>query len=83
VVTRYWFCAMDAAGTEPAALLPRAPDSIATFKAEWNWSDIDRPAFLRLRQNHGAWSERHSGPVTPRRRCGRCSRSIGSSSAGS
>jgi len=62
VITRYWFRATDAAGTEPATLLPRAPDSIATFKAEWNWSDIDRPAFLRLLQNHGTWSEQHSRP---------------------
>jgi len=64
VVTRYWFRATDA-GTEPATLLPRAPDSIATFKAQWNWSDIDRPAFLRLLQNHGTWSEQHSRPDDP------------------
>jgi len=38
-------------------LLPRAPKSITTFEAEWNWSDIDEASFLRLMQNHGAWCE--------------------------
>jgi FAD/FMN-containing dehydrogenase len=60
VVTRYWFRAPGAAGADPAALLPRAPASITTFKAEWRWSDVDQAAFVRLLQNHGAWCERHS-----------------------
>jgi hypothetical protein len=65
IVTRYWFRAPGAAGDDPAALLPRAPESITTFKAEWNWRDIDEPFFLRLLQNHGAWSEQHSGADSP------------------
>src|SRR6185369_4832939 len=43
VVTRYWFRSPDASGDDPANLLPRAPESITTFKAEWNWSDVDQP----------------------------------------
>lgn len=50
IVTRYWFRS-----------LPRAPESITTFKAEWNWSDIDEPAFLQLVQKHGKWCEANSG----------------------
>lgn len=65
VVTRYWFRSPDAAGDDPARLLPRAPESITTFKAEWDWSDVDRPSFLRLLQNHGRWSERNSGADSP------------------
>jgi len=65
VVTRYWFRSAGAAGQDPAALLPRAPESIATFRAEWSWSDVDRPAFVRLLQNHGTWSERNSDPGQP------------------
>ncbi|HTG33578.1 MAG TPA: FAD-binding oxidoreductase [Thermoanaerobaculia bacterium] len=65
VVTRYWFRSPDASGEDPAGLLPRAPDSITTFKAEWNWSDIDEPAFLRLLRNHGAWCEQNSGADSP------------------
>jgi hypothetical protein len=65
VVTRYWFRSPDAAGGDPARLLPRAPESIATFKAEWNWSDIDEPAFLRLLKNHGVWCEQNSGADSP------------------
>jgi FAD binding domain/Berberine and berberine like len=60
VVTRYWFRSSGASGDDPAKLLPRAPASITTFRAEWNWSDIDQPSFLRLLRNHGIWCERHS-----------------------
>jgi FAD binding domain-containing protein/berberine-like enzyme len=65
VVTRYWFRSPDASGAEPARLLPRAPESIATFRVEWDWSSIDRPSFLRLLQNHGTWCERNSDADSP------------------
>jgi FAD/FMN-containing dehydrogenase len=65
VVTRYWFRSPDAAGDDPARLLPRAPESITTFKAEWDWSDLDELAFQRLLRNHGDWSERNSGADSP------------------
>lgn len=64
-VTRYWFRSPDASGEDRARMLPRAPESITTFKAEWSWSDIDRPSFLRLLQNHGTWCERNSGADSP------------------
>jgi aclacinomycin oxidase len=60
VVTRYWFRSPDASGRDPAGLLPRAPESITTFRAEWDWRDVDEPAFLRLLGNHGAWCEQNS-----------------------
>lgn len=60
VVTRYWFRAPGASGDDPAKLLPCAPASITTFKAEWDWREIDRPSFLRLLANHGNWCERNS-----------------------
>src|SRR4051812_21565624 len=41
VVTRFWF-------RDSGGLLPPAPESVATFRAEWSWSDIDRSTFLRL-----------------------------------
>ena len=65
VVTRYWFRAPDAAGEDPASLLPRAPEKVTTFKAEWSWSQLDRPSFLRLLQNHGIWCERNSQSGSP------------------
>jgi len=65
VVTRYWFRSPGASGDDPAGLLPRAPESITTFKAEWNWSDVDQPSFLRLLRNHGIWCERNSGADSP------------------
>jgi FAD binding domain-containing protein/berberine-like enzyme len=65
VVTRYWFRSPDETGDDPATLLPRAPELITTFRAEWNWSDIDRSSFLRLLRNHGTWSERNSDADSP------------------
>jgi hypothetical protein len=65
VVTRYWFRSRDASGEDPARLLPRAPAAITTFRAEWNWTDIDQLSFLRLLQNHGIWSERNSDADSP------------------
>jgi hypothetical protein len=65
VVTRYWFRSPNASGEDPARLLPRAPESITTFKAEWNWSDIDQQSFARLLRNHGTWSEQNSDADSP------------------
>jgi aclacinomycin oxidase len=65
VVTRQWFRSPDATGADPAALLPRAPASMTTFRAEWSWADLDRAAFARLVRNHGAWSERTAGADSP------------------
>jgi hypothetical protein len=65
IVTRYWFRSPVASGGDPATLLPGAPKSVTTFKAEWLWSDIDQPSFLRLVRNHGAWCERNSGADSP------------------
>ncbi|HSS50614.1 MAG TPA: FAD-binding protein, partial [Thermoanaerobaculia bacterium] len=65
VVTRFWFRSPEASGDDPSKLLPRAPESITTFKAEWDWSDVDEPAFLRILRNHGVWSEQNSGADSP------------------
>ena len=61
IVTRYWFRSTGVTGDTPARILPPAPESITTFRAEWNWSDIDRSAFLRLLGNYGIWCENYSG----------------------
>jgi aclacinomycin oxidase len=65
VVTRYWFRSPGASGEDPARLLPRAPESITTCRAEWSWSDIDQPSFLRLLRNHGTWCEGNSNADAP------------------
>src|SRR3954447_1037747 len=65
VVTRYWFRSPGASGGDPATMLPRAPESITTLRAEWNWSDVDRASFLRLLRNHGSWCERNSSADSP------------------
>ena len=65
IVTRYWFRSQNASGDDPSTLLPRAPQSVTTFKTEWSWSDLDRASFLRLLQNHGRWSEQNAGADSP------------------
>jgi aclacinomycin oxidase len=65
VVTRYWFRSTTATGNDAAQLLPRAPASVATFKVEWNWADIDRTSFQRLLRNHGIWCEHNSAVDSP------------------
>jgi aclacinomycin oxidase len=65
VVTRYWFRSVGASGEDPTRLLPRAPESITTFRAEWDWNDIDKSSFLRLVRNHGEWCERNSDADSP------------------
>jgi FAD/FMN-containing dehydrogenase len=65
VVTRYWFRSPEASGNDPTGLLPPAPESITTLRAEWNWSDIDQASFLKLLGNHGIWCERNSGADSP------------------
>ena len=65
VATTFWFRTPGASGEDPATLLPRAPESITTFRAEWDWSDIDQSSFLQLLRNHGSWSERNSEPDSP------------------
>src|SRR5258706_3316681 len=51
IVTRDWFRSPVASGDDPATLLPRAPESMTTFHAKWNWSDLDAASFLRLVRN--------------------------------
>src|SRR5436305_8270882 len=65
IVTRYWCRSPGASGDDPARLLPRAPESIATFKAEWDWNDLGRSSFLRLLANSGDCCERNSGADSP------------------
>jgi aclacinomycin oxidase len=65
VVTRYLFRSPAASGSDPRSLLPRMPESVTTFRAEWSWADLDERSFHRLVANHGAWSAEHSGPGSP------------------
>jgi len=65
IITRQWFRASDTNGDDPAQLLPRAPESITTFHAEWSSSDLDRASFRRLLKNHGDWTARNCDTRSP------------------
>ncbi|MEU7135058.1 FAD-binding protein [Streptomyces sp. NPDC046261] len=62
IVTRYWFRDPAARGSDPAQLLPRAPEALTTFYATWSWKDLDQRSFDELVRNHGTWHERNSAP---------------------
>ena len=64
-ITRYWFRSPDVSGDDLTTILPRAPELVTTFTAEWSWQDVDRSAFLRLLQNHGTWCETNSDADSP------------------
>ena len=65
IVIKYWFRSPDADSSDPVRLLPRAPASITTFEAEWDWSDVDERAFLQIMRNHGEWCEENSAADSP------------------
>lgn len=65
IVTRYWFRSPGVRGTDPASLLPRAPASIAIFRAEWSWEALDESGFVQLGRNYGTWCEGNSDPASP------------------
>src|SRR5690606_18355707 len=64
VVTRYLFRS-PAAGRDPRALLPRIPECVTTFRAQWSWDALDERSFRRLLANHGEWSAENSEPDSP------------------
>ncbi|MCM6771867.1 FAD-binding protein [Nocardia sp. CDC159] len=62
VVTKYWMRSPNAAGDDPAQLLPRPPAEVLDGLTFWSWSDLTPESFRRLLANHGRWHERHSAP---------------------
>jgi len=64
VVTRFWFRAPSADGTDPATLLPRRPTRHVSAVAMWQWADFDEGSFATLLNNFMAWSARNSAPDT-------------------
>ncbi|MEP6574401.1 MAG: BBE domain-containing protein [Gemmatimonadota bacterium] len=66
IATRFWFRSPTVgASADPTTILPRAPDSVLTFRAEWKWEEFDGPLFARLLRNHGEWCEQNSGAASP------------------
>jgi hypothetical protein len=65
IVTRYFFRSPDAGGPDPREFLPKAPEYVTTFKAEWNWRDIDETSFTSLVRNYGDWCERNGDVESP------------------
>jgi FAD/FMN-containing dehydrogenase len=68
IVTRCWFRSPGARRGDPAGALPRAPDSVVTLRAAWEWESTSEAAFVGLARNFGAWCERHAAPHSPEAR---------------
>ncbi|MFI6544689.1 FAD-binding oxidoreductase [Streptomyces prunicolor] len=60
IVTRYWFRAPDATGTDPSTLLPRPPKTLLKSTVAIKWTDLTEAAFTTLIANHGTWHARNS-----------------------
>ncbi|OKI09187.1 FAD-linked oxidase [Streptomyces sp. CB02923] len=65
IVTCYWFRDPAAKGDDPAQLLPKAPGTVLSSYAVWDWKNLDERAFTRLLRNHGSWYEHNSAPDSP------------------
>jgi aclacinomycin oxidase len=62
VVTRYWLRTPGTDGLDPGLQLPKAPESVLVFRAEWPWEGLSEKDFARLMRNHGEWCERNAAP---------------------
>lgn len=60
IVTRYFFQSPGAHGGDPTLLLPKAPEHVTTFRAEWDRKHIDEASFTSLVRNYGDWCEHNS-----------------------
>jgi aclacinomycin oxidase len=67
VVTRYWLRSAGAGGTtDPARLLPKAPQNMLECLVEFAWdASMTEAAFTGLLRNFGTWHERNSAPDSP------------------
>jgi len=63
IVTRYWFRSPDA--SDALAPLPQAPETVVSFKAEWNWGELNERAFKQLIANYCDWCVAHAAPASP------------------
>ncbi len=65
VVSRYWFRSPEASGTDPTRLLPRAPESMSTLRAEWSWGQLDERSLARLTDNFAKFCEDNADADSP------------------
>jgi FAD binding domain/Berberine and berberine like len=65
VVTRYWLRSPDVTGTDPTALLPRAPAEVLVNTTVLPWATVTGDSFVRLVRNFGEWHEANSAPDSP------------------
>ncbi|RKN39181.1 FAD-binding oxidoreductase [Streptomyces hoynatensis] len=65
VVTKYLLRSPGARGTDPAALLPRAPGQERSVSYALPWSELDERKFGRLLRGYVEWFEAHSAPGAP------------------
>jgi FAD/FMN-containing dehydrogenase len=65
IVIRYFFRSPDVTHGDPELLLPKAPAHVTTFKAEWDWKQVDEASFTALVRNYGEWCEQNGEDDSP------------------
>ena len=62
VITRFWFRAPGATGTDPARLLPQPPAEVLLQAVSWPWAELTKESFAALVRNWGEWHARNLRP---------------------
>ncbi len=65
VVTKYWLRSQGANGSDPATLLPPAPEKMLLGVVGWSWDGMSEKDFTKIVRNFGVWHERNSAPGSP------------------
>ena len=65
IALRYWFRSPGSVSNEPSMVLPKAPPAVETFEIDWQWDNINEPAFKKLVGNFCEWCANNASPETP------------------
>lgn len=65
IVTRYWFRARGATGTDPAGLLPKAPKELIVSEIAFSWNGMTEAAFTGLLRNFTRWHAANCAADSP------------------
>ncbi|MFE7135312.1 FAD-binding protein [Streptomyces sp. NPDC057638] len=65
IVTKYWFRNRGVLSTNPADLLPKAPQELIVSEVAFSWQGMTQAAFSRLLLNFSTFFETHQNPLHP------------------
>lgn len=65
IITKYWFRAPSATGTDPGQQLPRPPKTVLLATPVIPWASLNQSTFTALLTNLGTFFEQNSSPSSP------------------